>query len=177
VTSNKEVEIVTPSLPWRIDNENDRREASKFWMERIVTEAAKDPISRLFLALPWSSDDDSAVDAILENLLFAATLEDAGQKQSAGKITDYLGTAIVVHDMRMRAGDMEGGTGCYAVLDVTRSDETAHRVVTTGAAGVLVVLARAYLENRLPLLCIPEEVDTGKKGRNKPIYLRIVKPF
>ena len=174
---SKEVETVAPALPWQAGNENDRRAASKYWMERIPTDATKDPIARLFTVLPWATDDDSAVDAILENLLSAATLEDAGQKQSAGKITDYLGTGIVVHDLRMRAGDMEGGTGCYAVLDVTKSDETAHSVVTTGAAGVLVVLARAYLEDRLPLLCIPEEVDTGKKGRNKPIYLRIVKPF
>lgn len=165
-------------LPWAPGiGDAERRAATDYAMERVPLEGCDEPIARLFHLLPWGGGGDDAVTEIAANMLMAPTLEAASAPSVAGKIGDYLDQWITIHDVRMRPGEKEGGNGCFAVLDVTAGPDGHHKVVTTGATGVLFLLARAYLEDALPLICMPVEVETGKKGRSNPLYLRASESF
>ena len=135
------------------------------------------PIPAILTLLPWASSDDQVIDDIVGNILLADTLESPRAESNAISAKDFQGRYFTVHDIGMRPGDKDGGYKCYVSMDCTLPNEEEHFIVNTGAPGILVFLARAFLTGSLPITVIIEEVATSNAAHSNPLYMREVKAF
>ena len=129
------------------------------------------PIPQFLTGLPWAQTDDDAVQDIVKRILGAKTVEDVIARAESVKFETLYGQVIVVHAFRMMPSEIDTGVGAFALIDYTEDGSAEHKVTTTSALGVLAQLARTYQLGGFPLRCAVMEIDTGKNGKNNPVYL------
>lgn len=139
--------------------------------ELVPWEGCKRPIPQFLTLLPWAQDSDQAVTDIVNRILNAATVDDVIAQTQSDKLETLYGTVITIHGFRIMPSDLDEGIGAYAVIDYTPDGKSEHRITTTSAYGVLAQLFRTWQLSGFPLRCAVLEIDTGKKGRNNPVYL------
>ena len=112
--------------------------------------------------LPWSADEDDASAAIVAAILAAPNIDQLLTPTTTAGLGDYVGKLLTIHDVRLRPSDMEGGTGAYAVLDITVEGSSDHVVATTGARNVLAQLVRAWQLDAFPFSCRITETQSKR---------------
>lgn len=140
-------------------------------MALVPWEGCNKPIPAFLTQLPWAQTDDDAVGDIVERILRADTLEKVLERPGTVEFADLVATCIVIHGFKMMPSTIETGVGAYAVIDFTYDGNGEHQITTTSALGVLAQLAKAYQLSGFPLRCGVLEIDTGKNGKNNPLYL------
>lgn len=168
-------EILT--LPWEAKTPAAKTAAKQAMMARIPWEGVAIPIPAILTLLPWAVDGDDAIDDIVGNILTADSLESPRGGSAPMSAKDCIGRFVTVHDIGMRPGEKDGAYRCYVSMDCTNPQEEDHYVINTGAPGILMFLARAYLTGSLPITVVIEEVQTSNKAHSNPLYLREVKTF
>lgn len=139
--------------------------------ELVAWQGCKRPIPAFLTALPWAQTDEQAINDIIERILKAETVADVIAKSSTNKFETLYGSVITIHGFRMMPSDLDDGCGAFALVDYTLDGNTEHQLTTTSALGVLAQLSRTYQLSGFPLRCAVCEIDTGKNGKNNPVYL------
>ena len=140
-------------------------------MQLVAWEGCNKPIPEFLTGLPWAQSDDQAVLDIAARILQAETVEKVLEKATTVEFAELVGVPVTVHGFKMMPSPIEEGIGAYAVIDFTYADNGTHQITTTSALGVLAQLARTYQLGGFPLACAVMEIDTGKNGKNNPLYL------
>jgi hypothetical protein len=124
------------------------------------------------LSIPVSGDPSDAAAGIAESLSRASTMEELlDGPPAAHGLAEYTGRPITVLGARLAQGEIDGEPTAYAIIDAIDNSTGERVALTTGAAGVMRQLARAYELDGYPFQAMPYEVQTGTKGRNNPLYL------
>lgn len=129
------------------------------------------PIPEFLTQLPWAAEADDAIADIVERILNASTVEEVIARSDTVEFADLKTQVITVYGFRMMPSTIDTGVGAYAVVDFVRAGSEAHEITTTSALGVLAQLARIYHLGGFPFKCSVLEIDTGKNGKNNPLYL------
>lgn len=140
-------------------------------MALVPWEGCPKPIPEFLTLLPWAQTDDDAVSDIVARILNADTVEDVLARQDTVDFEQLVDVPITVHGFKMLPSTIDTGVGAYAVIDFTYTGADAHQITTTSALGVLAQLARVWQLSGYPFQCAVLEIDTGKNGRNNPLYL------
>lgn len=140
-------------------------------MELVEWEGCERPVPKFTTALPWAHSGDEATLDIAARILTAATVEEVLARQDTVEFEKLFDVVIIVHGFRMMPSALDEGIGAYAVIDFTYDGSDKHQITTTSALGVLSQLARIYQLGGFPFACSVMEIETGKKGRNNPLYL------
>lgn len=140
-------------------------------MDLVPWEGCDKPIPEFLTLLPWAQSDDQAVLDIAQRILSAENVEQVLAKSETVEFSQLVGVVITVHGFRMMPSTIAEGVGAYAVIDFTYEGNETHQITTTSALGVLAQLARTWQLGGFPLTCAVLEIDTGKNGKNNPLYL------
>lgn len=144
---------------------------AKAGMQLVTWEGCDKPIPEFLTALPWAQSDDQAVLDIAARILAADSVDKVLEKSTTVEFSDLVGVVIVVHGFKMMPSTIADGIGAYAVIDFTYDGNDTHQITTTSALGVLAQLARTFQLGGFPLRAAVLEIDTGKNGKNNPLYL------
>lgn len=131
------------------------------------------PIPTFLVDLPWAASDDEAIAEIIEQILRAETADQVIDRKGTIKFEDLLGQTIWIDRFSMRPTDLDEGVGAYALIHFHVPGGDLDEITSTSALGVLAQLAKLHHFQALPRLVSIQEVDTGKKGRNNPLYLSL----
>lgn len=140
-------------------------------MDLVPWEGCIRPIPSFLTELPWAQSDDDAVQDIVARILQAQTVEDVLARSETVEFEQLSGVVIIVHGFKMLPSLLEKGVGAYAVIDFTYDKGDTHQITTTSSLGVLAQLATTYRLSGFPLRAAVLEIDTGKNGKNNPMYL------
>lgn len=149
-------------------------------MALVPWEGCNKPIPQFLTLLPWAQTSDDAVSDIVQRILNAETVDEVLKRQTVSEFEDLFGKVITIHGFKLMASTIETGVGAYAVIDYSDDGETARQITTTSALGVMAALARVHQLGGFPFRCAVLEIDTGKNGRNNPVYLaeaKYAEPF
>lgn len=131
------------------------------------------PIPAFLVDLPWAASDDEAIAEIIEQILLAETADAVIDRQGTVKFEELLGQTIWIDRFSMRPTDLDEGVGAYALIHFHLPTSNRDEVTSTSALGVLAQLAKLHHFGAFPRLVSVQEVDTGKKGKNNPLYLSV----
>lgn len=149
-------------------------------MELVAWEGCDKPIPKFLTLMPWAQTSDDAVADIVQRILNAESVDEVLKRQTVTEFEDLYGKVIEIHGFKLMSSTIETGVGAYAVIDYSDDGQTARQITTTSALGVLAALARVYTLSGFPFRCAVLEIDTGKNGRNNPVYLaeaKYAEPF
>lgn len=143
----------------------DRAKLQQYAMELITAKGFARPVPRFATELPFVGDD-TEVQLRIAGAILVAEDPDAAQTESGAEASkELLGRPLTVWDLRVAPSDKEGGLGAFLILDVTEEHGEVHKVVTTGAMQAIVRLARAWVDDELPLQGSFSSVpNTGRQG-------------
>lgn len=133
------------------------------------------PIPQFLTTLPWARTDDDAINDIVLRILNAESVEKALEQSDSVKFETLVDTVITIHGFRMMPSDIETGVGAYALIDFTETGSDVHKVTTTSALGVMAQLWKIHQLGGYPVHVGVLEIDTGKNGKNNPLYLALPK--
>ena len=129
----------------------------------------KEAVPAFFLDLPHGDDNDTMTDRIALNALVAENPDQLAEGGTSMAMRDLVNVPIVVWDIRAMAGGMDSGWKAYLIFDFTRGNDDFHEVGNTGAKQIVVRLARAFAEGKLPLKGRVVEISRGTSSGNKPL--------
>jgi hypothetical protein len=89
-------------------------------------------------------------------------------------IRDYKGRQIIVHDLRVRKSDFEGGIGVYLVIDATDVANGTHELISCSSQMSMVQLLTLYRRRQLPATVEVVEKDKPTNAGFRPIHLRYI---
>lgn len=128
------------------------------------------PLPDLLNSLPELTDDE-IMRLTFERAAAAPTLEDAMRSpEDSESLSELEGHLVKIHAAWRRQSDIaESRIGWYVVLDL-EDGLGKRRVVSSGSPQPMAVVARAVVEDKLPL---EGRVVLGKAkpGRNAPVFL------
>lgn len=146
------------------------REKAKALAGNYVSDAYfKEAVPAFFLDLPHGDDNDAITDRIALNALVAENPDQLAEESGSTAMRDLVNVPIVVWDIRAMAGGMDSGWKAYLIFDFTRGNDDFHEVGNTGAKQIVVRLARAFAEGRLPIKGRVVEIGRGSSSGNKPL--------
>lgn len=152
-----------------------RAQAAAFMMEHVAGDPFPRTSPRFMYELPYIGDDDEVQERIAARLLLAEDPDKATDEAGTVKSANLVNQTIVVHEIRAAVSGMDNGWGAYLLADVTVVDTGERIVMNTGAAQVIVRLARAWAEGQLPLTGSVAAISGTGKGRN-PALTFIAEP-
>jgi len=147
----------------------DRAKAMSLAGNYTTSDYFKQPVPAFFLDLPHGDDNEEISDRIALANLVAENPDQAATESGTVAMKDLVNVPVVVWDLRAMAGGMESGWQAYLILDITRGNDDFHEVANTGAKQVVVRLARAYAEGKLPVKGRVVEIGRGGSSGNKPL--------
>lgn len=89
---------------------------------------------------------------------------------------DYVGQPIIVHAIRARESDFEGGLGLYLILDATDVTTGAHELISCSSQMSMVQLLTLHKRGLFPAKVVFVQKDKPTKAGFKPIHLRYISP-
>jgi hypothetical protein len=96
--------------------------------------------------LPAQDDPAVVSRSIMERILESTTFEETFSARELEAWRDYEGVPVTINSWHLNPSSVEGdegGSGVYAVVDLTRMDDGEHIAVTCGGANVLAQLVTA----------------------------------
>ena len=147
----------------------DRQKAMSLAGNYVSNEYFREPVPAFFLDLPHGDSTDEITDRIALAALVAENPDQLAAESGSTAMRDLVNIPIVVWDIRAMAGGMDSGWKAFLIFDFTRGNDDYHEVGNTGAKQIVVRLARAYAEGRLPLKGRVVEISRGGSGGNKPL--------
>lgn len=133
------------------------------------------PVPRYQTDLPWVYTDDEVIAAISERILSAESIEAVLTLSEPTKMEDMPGRRILIGGFVMRPSDLDEGPGGYAMIAYTDADTLEPGFSSTGAAGVVAQLARAWELGSFPFACTVTQIESKSKGHKGPLYLTRIK--
>jgi len=85
---------------------------------------------------------------------------------------DAIGWPLVVRDIRLLQGEIDGEDTVYALIEALREDTGELIALNSGAPNILAILYGAKKKGLLPLQVEVAEAGKAKGGRNAPLTLR-----
>lgn len=154
-------------------NETERYAAGQYAIETVNDPATGQPMPRFIFDLPWAADGGDAQDEILARVAAADDIEQASEETKLRKARSIVGERVLVYGLLARASDVEESKWkCYLALTCSVANGGTE-VINCGAPQVMVIMWRAYMEGKLPLLGTFIEVGTPKKGQDRALSFRI----
>jgi hypothetical protein len=147
----------------------DRQKARFLAGQYTTDDYFTEPVPAFFLDLPHGDQNDEISDRIALANLVAEDPDRAAQEAGTTALKDLVNIPIVVWDVRAMRGGLESGWNAYLILDFTRGNDDWHEVGNTGAKQVVVRLARAFADGRLPIKGRVIEIARGGSSNNKPL--------
>lgn len=136
----------------------------------VPHEGCPRPIPAFLLDLPWAASDDEAIAEIIDQILRAENIDAVLDRQGTVKFEDLIGQNVWIDRFSMRPTDLDEGVGAYALIHFHLPNGERSEVTSTSALGVLAQLYKMHTMGALPRFVSVQEVDTGRKGRNNPLY-------
>ena len=141
-------------------------------MQRVEDDRFSRPVPRFLTELPFGGSPDEITDRIAGAALVAEDPDADADESGTLAANKLVGQPVTVNDLAVMDGDKPGGWGAYLLLDVTSRTTGKRLVVNTGAKQVVVRLARAWADGKLPLEGVFAEVEgTGKQGNKALAFI------
>ena len=137
----------------------------------------REAVPAFFLDLPTDENMEAITDQIALQVLTADDPDAAAEGGGSVGFRDLVGKTVTVWDLRARPGGMGAGWKAYLLLDVTIGDSDEHQIANTGAKQVVVRLARAYMEGKIPVTGVVTEIATPGGTGNKPLAFIVEEPL
>ena len=116
--------------------------------------------------IPVVDDPDDVMDAIIDRVLAADSLDEALAVSSAPAWKDVCPNVVVtVNAVMMRESTKNEYGGIYLLVDITRHDTGERLIVNTGGKKVCATLLLALAQGWLPCEVVLTEKPTAKPGR------------
>jgi hypothetical protein len=115
-----------------------------------------------------------AFESIIGALLTVTDARDLDAPWRSAGLGELANTRIVVRGIRKSPSDFPGGLPFFLLVDGAIADTGEVFTVTTGAASVVVQLAKAHQLGALPLTCIPRIADRPSRNGYYPMHLEMV---
>lgn len=147
----------------------DREKAKSLAGNYTTSEYFREAVPAFFLDLPHGDDSDAITDRIAMAALVAENPDALAEGGGSTAMRDLVNVPIVVWDIRAMAGGMDSGWKAYLIFDFTRGNDDLHEVGNTGAKQIVVRLARAFADGKLPIKGRVVEISRGNSGGNKPL--------
>lgn len=123
-------------------------------------------------AVPEAGGD--AFESIIGNLVSATDVRDLDAPWRTAGMREIVNQRIRIDGIRKSPSDFKGGIPWFLLVDGAFVETGEIFTVTTGAASIVVQLAKAAQLGGFPLVCIPRESSKPSANGYYPMHLEMV---